>query len=113
MYTADDSSYEVAFLTHALLLAAAVAQTTSSFEELPDWMRSALYDRYIDYFYRRQEGLWRSKAMEKLPMMKHSTGEYRHFSHFLLSSAGCINGLHAAGPCYFSLFILFRYAGVW
>lgn len=44
---------------------------TTSYRELPsaDW-KSALCQIYHDYFFRRQEELWRRSGLEKLPMMK-------------------------------------------
>jgi 4-alpha-glucanotransferase len=44
---------------------------TASYQELPsnEW-KAALYDIYQDYFFRRQEELWRKSGLEKLPMMK-------------------------------------------
>lgn len=44
-----------------------------SYKELPDQERRALWDLYVDYFFRRQEELWRSEAMKKLPAIKEST----------------------------------------
>jgi 4-alpha-glucanotransferase len=46
-------------------------QDTSSFHELPDahW-KASLKDLYKDYFFHRQENLWRKSGLEKLPMMK-------------------------------------------
>ncbi|RQP14390.1 MAG: 4-alpha-glucanotransferase [Chryseobacterium sp.] len=46
---------------------------TSSYHSLPDGEKAKLYDQYIDYFYRRQDGLWRNSAMEKLPVLLAST----------------------------------------
>lgn len=49
-----------------------IAKTTS-FQYLPDSEKGALEDLYTDYFFRRQDGLWYSKAMEKLPMILNAT----------------------------------------
>lgn len=46
---------------------------TSSFKYLPDWEKAKLGDLYNDYFFRRQDGLWYQKAMEKLPALLNST----------------------------------------
>ncbi len=48
--------------------------TTSSFQELAsdDWKR-ILSELHEDYFFRRQDALWRTSAMEKLPMMKEAS----------------------------------------
>ncbi|BDD10786.1 4-alpha-glucanotransferase [Fulvitalea axinellae] len=46
---------------------------TYSFRELDDWIRHRLDELYIDYFYRRQEGLWQKQAMVKLPAVKDAT----------------------------------------
>lgn len=44
---------------------------TASYHELPsaEW-KTSLYDLYEDYFFHRQEELWRKSGLEKLPMMK-------------------------------------------
>ncbi|KAK4535421.1 hypothetical protein CDCA_CDCA05G1446 [Cyanidium caldarium] len=46
---------------------------TSSFTELNGNWQHKLRQLYEDYFFRRQEDLWRRKALEKLPMMKSAT----------------------------------------
>ncbi|MCX8111416.1 MAG: 4-alpha-glucanotransferase [Syntrophorhabdaceae bacterium] len=46
---------------------------TASFTSLEEWMRKRLIHLYNDYFYHRQDGLWRSSAMEKLPVLKTSS----------------------------------------
>ncbi len=46
---------------------------TESFKRLDDNTRKVLYERYIDYFYKRQEGLWREQAMIKLPALTKAT----------------------------------------
>ncbi|KAA8497781.1 4-alpha-glucanotransferase DPE2 [Porphyridium purpureum] len=48
-------------------------QKTSSFQELSDEWKRAFMELYDDYFFHRQDDLWREKAMEKLPMMKQSS----------------------------------------
>ena len=48
-------------------------QKTRSFEDLPAETQSELDRIYIDYYYRRQEDLWRSRAMVKLPSLKRTT----------------------------------------
>jgi len=46
---------------------------TSSWNELPDWQKDALYKIYVDYFYNRQEGLCTQTALQRLPVMINST----------------------------------------
>ena len=46
---------------------------TSSFNHLPNWEKQAVYDLYIDYFFKRQDDLWYEKAMEKLPVILNAT----------------------------------------
>ena len=46
---------------------------TDSYKYLADWEKQAVYDLYIDYFFKRQDGLWYQKAMEKLPVILNST----------------------------------------
>lgn len=46
---------------------------TDSFKYLPEWERKALYDLYVDYFFKRQDDMWYQKAMEKLPMLLSAT----------------------------------------
>ncbi|WP_028122468.1 4-alpha-glucanotransferase [Epilithonimonas tenax] len=46
---------------------------TSSYQYLPDWEKAKLSDVYNDYFFKRQDGLWYQKAMEKLPALLNST----------------------------------------
>jgi len=45
-------------------------QKTESYQDLAPWMQNHIHNLYIDYFYRRQEVLWRSQGMERLPLMK-------------------------------------------
>ncbi|MEH0155501.1 4-alpha-glucanotransferase [Limibacter armeniacum] len=44
-----------------------------TYSELSDHERGVFWDLYIDYFFRRQEGLWRDQAMQKLPAIKEAT----------------------------------------
>lgn len=46
---------------------------TDSYKYLQDWEKKQLYDLYLDYFFKRQDGLWYQKAMEKLPMLLTAT----------------------------------------
>lgn len=46
---------------------------TESYRYLSEWERKAIYDLYHDYFFKRQDYLWREKAMEKLPVILNST----------------------------------------
>jgi len=46
---------------------------TDSYHYLSDWEKKAIYDLYQDYFFKRQDGLWAEKAMEKLPVILNST----------------------------------------
>ncbi len=46
---------------------------TDSYKYLNDWEKNALYELYLDYFFKRQDGLWYQKAMEKLPVILSST----------------------------------------
>lgn len=46
---------------------------TESFKRLDGNARNMLYERYIDYFYQRQEGLWREQAMIKLPALTNAS----------------------------------------
>ena len=39
---------------------------TSSYHDLPDNYKQVLYDLYIDYFYKRQDSMWRELAMQKV-----------------------------------------------
>lgn len=48
-------------------------ERTSSFNQLPAHTQEALRDLYIDYFWRRQEGLWKKEGLEKLPALKRVT----------------------------------------
>lgn len=46
---------------------------TESFKRLDGEFRKRIYDLYLDYFYKRQEGLWREQAMVKLPALTKAT----------------------------------------
>ena len=46
---------------------------TSSYQQLPEEVKSPLYDLYIDYFFRRQDEFWKQEAMQKLPALKRET----------------------------------------
>lgn len=49
-------------------------KTTTSYRDLPseEW-RKLLLDLHDDYYYQRQESLWRESALEKLPMLAESS----------------------------------------
>lgn len=46
---------------------------TRSYQELDENTKRAIDEVYIDYFYKRNEDFWRSKAMAKLPVIKKAT----------------------------------------
>ncbi len=46
---------------------------TDSYKYLADWEKEAIYELYVDYFFKRQDGLWYQSAMEKLPVILNST----------------------------------------
>jgi len=46
---------------------------TTSFLNLDDRTKNALWNLYIDYFYRRQDGFWKEEALRKLPALKAAT----------------------------------------
>ncbi|MFY1045075.1 4-alpha-glucanotransferase [Chryseobacterium sp. GP-SGM7] len=46
---------------------------TESYQYLSDWEKRAIYELYQDYFYKRQDYLWKEKAMEKLPVILNAT----------------------------------------
>jgi 4-alpha-glucanotransferase len=48
-------------------------EETSSFKKLVPDIQAKLRDLYVDYFYRRQDELWRHEAMLKLPALKRVT----------------------------------------
>jgi 4-alpha-glucanotransferase len=46
---------------------------TSSYAELGEDVKNKVYNLYLDYFYHRQESLWREQAMIKLPALINAT----------------------------------------
>ena len=48
-------------------------QFTHSFRDLDDYTKDAINSLYVDFFYKRNEELWRQKAMFKLPAVKRAT----------------------------------------
>ena len=46
---------------------------TDSYKYLNEWEKKAIYDLYVDYFFKRQDGLWYQSAMEKLPVILNAT----------------------------------------
>ena len=50
-------------------------EKTNSFRELEDWARDALSWLYEDYFYHRQNALWRENARRTLPALIGCTGQ--------------------------------------
>lgn len=48
-------------------------EDTASFRHLERPVQEALRELYVDYFFRRQDGVWRREAMEKLPALKRCT----------------------------------------
>ena len=46
---------------------------TDSYRFLNDWEKKQIYDLYVDYFFKRQDGLWYKSGMEKLPPILNST----------------------------------------
>ncbi len=46
---------------------------TDSFKYLTAWEKQAIEELYVDYFFKRQDGLWYQSAMEKLPVILNST----------------------------------------
>jgi 4-alpha-glucanotransferase len=48
-------------------------EKTSSFQHLPEGVKAALKNLYVNYFYRRQDDFWQREAMEKLPALKAAT----------------------------------------
>lgn len=49
------------------------AQTTVAYQALNDYERNCFNRLYDDFFYRRNDAFWRSKAMEKLPPIIEAT----------------------------------------
>ena len=48
-------------------------ENTASFLALDTHNQQQLKELYLDYFYQRQDELWRREAMQKLPLLKQST----------------------------------------
>ncbi len=48
-------------------------EKTASFKSLPPDQQDKLRDLYVDYFFRRQDVFWKTKALEKLPALKRVT----------------------------------------
>jgi 4-alpha-glucanotransferase len=48
-------------------------ENTPSFRQLAWETRQQLKELYVDYFFRRQDGFWRTEAMKRLPALKRST----------------------------------------
>ena len=48
-------------------------EKTSSFQQLPEGVKTVLNAMYVDYFFRRQDDFWQREAMEKLPALKAAT----------------------------------------
>ncbi|KQT21877.1 4-alpha-glucanotransferase [Chryseobacterium sp. Leaf404] len=46
---------------------------TESYQYLSDWEKRTIYHLYNDYFFKRQDGLWYEKALEKLPVILNAT----------------------------------------
>ncbi|MDE1191695.1 MAG: 4-alpha-glucanotransferase [Arachidicoccus sp.] len=46
---------------------------TTSFQYLNNFTKAGLYDLYNDYFYNRQNELWKQEALEKLPAVKNAS----------------------------------------
>lgn len=46
---------------------------TESYQYLSDWERKSIYEIYQDYFFKRQDELWKENAMEKLPVILNAT----------------------------------------
>jgi 4-alpha-glucanotransferase len=48
-------------------------QQTSSFQQLDSYTQNQLSALYVNYFFSRQDTLWKQEAMQKLPALKRST----------------------------------------
>lgn len=48
-------------------------EKTASFRALDAGTQARLRELYVDYFFRRQDGFWRTQAMQKLPGLKRAT----------------------------------------
>lgn len=46
---------------------------TESYQYLSDWERKSIYELYQDYFFKRQDELWKENAIEKLPVILNAT----------------------------------------
>ncbi len=46
---------------------------TTSFKQLDEHSRYQLNELYVDYFFRRQDEVWKQEALERLPRLKRST----------------------------------------
>jgi 4-alpha-glucanotransferase len=49
------------------------AADTISFAHLEDHLKHPLWELYVDYFFKRQDAIWKVEAMEKLPALKLAT----------------------------------------
>ena len=47
--------------------------TTHSFQDLDGDTQRRVDELYVDYFYRRQEGFWQARGLEKLPAMRRAS----------------------------------------
>ncbi len=48
-------------------------EATASYQHLDDYTKQQLYPLYLDYFYYRQDPIWKEEALRKLPALKDST----------------------------------------
>ena len=48
-------------------------ESTSSFQNLDYYAQSQLKELYVDYFYKRQDSMWKQEAMQKLPALRRVT----------------------------------------
>lgn len=48
-------------------------EQTTSYRFLPDEYKQALYDLYLNYFFKRQDDFWMKEALQKLPALKRET----------------------------------------
>ena len=46
---------------------------SESYQYLSDWEKKSIYELYQDYFFKRQDFMWKEKAMEKLPVILNAT----------------------------------------
>jgi 4-alpha-glucanotransferase len=49
------------------------AADTISYAHLEDHLKHPLWELYVDYFFKRQDAIWKVEAMEKLPALKLAT----------------------------------------